>query len=153
MTKRELVRYGFVGMMLAWAVLATAAEKTSEVFVGTEGMGNTSPAAMVPFGMVQAGPDTSREASRYEFGKAHCGGYQHSDRYLWRFSQTHVSGMGVPAGGNIAILPQLAGETGESAEMDKETEIGVPGYYAVELKNGIGCEVTATERTYQCPAR
>ena len=147
MTKRELVRYGFVGMTLAGAILATASEKTSEVFVGTEGMGNTSPAAMVPFGMVQAGPDTSREASRYEFGKAHCGGYQHSDRYLWRFSQTHVSGMGVPAGGNVAILPQLAGETGESAEMNKETEIGVPGYYAVELKNGIGCEVTATERT------
>ncbi len=129
------------------ALVSLMAGAEGTVFVGTEGMGNTSPAATVPFGMVQPGPDTTPVADGYRFDKHHCGGYQHSDGFLWRFSQTHLSGMGVPAGGNVAILPQVAGETGECAAMDKATECGEPGYYAVTLKDGIRCEATASDRT------
>lgn len=34
----------------------------ANVFIGTEGKGNATPAVCVPFGMVQAGPDTSARA-------------------------------------------------------------------------------------------
>lgn len=74
-------------------------------FSGTQGMGNVTPAACVPFGLVQAGPDTTSDPLRYHFDKAHCGGYQYADEYVWRFSQTHVSGMGCAASGNIGLLP------------------------------------------------
>ena len=36
-----------------------------DLFIGTQGLGNVTPAAAYPFGLVQAGPDTS--ASRDEF--------------------------------------------------------------------------------------
>lgn len=150
-TRKVMIQTGIIGWALVGVIRTVAAGDSvagcSEVFVGTEGMGNVTPAATVPFGMVQAGPDTSAVAGEYEFGKRHCGGYQHSDGWLWRFSQTHVSGMGVPAGGNIALLPMLRDQAGESVAMDKGSEVGEPGYYAVRLSNGIRCEVTASERT------
>lgn len=115
------------------------------VFVGTDGVGNTTPAATAPFGMVQAGPDTSSSASRFEFGKRHCSGYQMKDPFVWRFSQTHVSGMGCPAGGNFGLLP-VVDESGlpyRGELMAKATEKAMPGKYHVQLENGVRVEITA----------
>lgn len=36
-----------------------AGQDRVNVFIGTSGLGHATPAATVPFGMVQAGPDTS----------------------------------------------------------------------------------------------
>ena len=114
-------------------------------FVGTQGMGNVTPAACAPFGLVQAGPDTTPDPQRYHFGKAHCGGYQHADEYVWRFSQTHVSGMGCPASGNIGLLPvtDATGLPDRGERMEKATETACPGHYGVTLANGVRCEIAA----------
>ena len=57
-------------------------------FVGTAGTGYTTPAATVPFGGVQAGPDTGT------LDWAHCSGYQYGDTLLPGLSSTHLSGTG-----------------------------------------------------------
>ena len=114
------------------------------VFIGTDGKGNVTLAACVPFGMVQAGPDTSARADGYDCGKQHCSGYQFGDPYVWRFSQTHVSGTGVPSNGDFGLLPLTDGESGDCLAMDKATESAAPGRYAVTLANGVRCEVAAT---------
>lgn len=128
-----------------WLLAAVAV--SANVFIGTDGKGNATPAACVPFGMVQAGPDTSPRASEYAYGKEHCSGYQYADRYLWRFSQTHVSGMGVPSNGDIGILPQTEKDAGSRLALLKSTESAHPGFYGVTLTNGVRCEVTATPHT------
>src|SRR5512145_2005021 len=53
--------------------------------VGTQGEGNTYPGPTAPFGMVQPGPDTN--------GEKFCG-YDYTDRFLYGFSMTHLSGTG-----------------------------------------------------------
>ena len=120
-----------------------------DVFVGTAGVGHTVPAAAHPFGMLQPGPDTCVSADAYKGDWAHCGGYQHDDQYAWRFSQYHISGMGVPAGGDFGLLPYAGGEDGtvpRGAKMLKDSETAEPGYYRVKLADGISCEATASRR-------
>ena len=54
---------------MAWGDLASYVD----LFTGTAGTGHTHPAAEVPFGMVQAGPDTGN------FKWEYCSGYQFKD--------------------------------------------------------------------------
>ena len=58
-------------------------------FVGTSATGHTSPAACVPFGMVQAGPDTIGADGLWWH---YCGGYRYEDGRIVGFSQTHLNG-------------------------------------------------------------
>ena len=51
-------------------------------FVGTDGTGHTFPGATLPFGMVQAGPDT-----RIDGSWEGCSGYHYSDSVIYGFSQ------------------------------------------------------------------
>ena len=159
-----MMRAGFVVGCLAFLSGSAALAAVNEVFVGTEGKGNATPAATVPFGMVQAGPDTTKAGDRFFFDKYHCSGYQFTDGYLARFSQTHVSGMGVQASGHFGLLPltdgvpgrlvtEVGGEDGRHCcweksplvvGMDKSTETARPGYYAVTLANGVACAMTAS---------
>ena len=59
-------------------------------FVGTGATGHTFPAACVPFGLVQAGPDTGNGTWNY------CSGYRHGDKTICGFTQTHLNGTGCP---------------------------------------------------------
>ena len=59
-------------------------------FIGTDTVGHTHPAACVPFGLVQTGPDTGTKNWKY------CAGYQWTDKEIIGFSQTHLSGAGCP---------------------------------------------------------
>ena len=68
-------------------------------FVGTSATGHTFPAACVPFGLVQAGPDTGNGSGEY------CSGYRHDDRTICGFTQTHLNGTGCPDLGDVRILP------------------------------------------------
>ncbi|MBP5314973.1 MAG: hypothetical protein J6Y87_03820, partial [Muribaculaceae bacterium] len=112
------------------------------------GVGHTVPAAAYPFGALQPGPDTCAAADAYKGDWAHCGGYQYGDEYVWRFSQYHVSGMGVPVGGDFGFLPYAGGgeSAPSSAKMQKDTEKAEPGYYSVRLSDGTLCEATASAR-------
>ncbi len=56
-------------------------------FIGTGADGNTWPAASMPFGGVQLGPDTRLNS---------CGGYASSDSIIQGFTHTHLNGPRAP---------------------------------------------------------
>ena len=108
-------------------------------FIGTSGTGHTTPAACVPFGMIQAGPDTGN--GNWD----HCSGYVYEDKTLYGFSQNHLSGTGCADLGDIRLLPFTSDEVPDCLPLDKSTEKASPGYYAVTA-GGVKTEVTATTR-------
>jgi len=121
-------------------------------FVGTGGHGHTHPAAAVPFGMVQIGPDTFNE------GWDWCSGYHYSDSSIMGFSHTHLSGTGVGDMMDVMVMP-MTGElrtepgtrekpgSGYRSRFSHSKESATPGYYSVMLDDyGIKAELTATER-------
>lgn len=134
--------------VLAGAAVAAGASVTRDVdpFIGTDGTGHVTPAAAVPFGMVMPGPD---HADR---------GWSHSSGYQWRsprtlgFSNTHISGAGIPELGDVLLMPAAgrrwhAGTQDFSAAHDKRSERASPGHYAVTLPgHGVRVELTASAR-------
>jgi len=113
-------------------------------FIGTGGHGHTYPGATVPFGMVQLSPDNGRE------GWDWCSGYHYSDSMIAGFSHTHLSGTGNSDWCDISVMPSigLIPETGRfyKVRFSHAHEQASPGYYSVVLDNGIGVELSATER-------
>ena len=121
-------------------------------FVGTSATGHTFPAACVPFGLVQAGPDTGNGTWHY------CSGYRYEDKTICGFTQTHLNGTGCPDLGDVLILPfencenvKLCKygnmEIPNGIAFDKSSEVAEPGYYAVTLDGGIKVEVAAAEHS------
>ncbi len=120
--------------------------------IGTGGHGHTFPAATVPFGMMQLGPDTRLT------GWDGCSAYHYSDDVVYGFSHTHLSGTGCSDYGDILVMattgePLLAEGEGEDTENGYRsrfrhgTERAEPGYYAVRLDDyGIKAEMTVTAR-------
>ena len=111
-------------------------------FIGTEGLGHVTPAATVPFGMIQAGPDTGVGKWNY------CSGYQYSDNAILGFSQTHLSGTGCPDLGDVSIMPFTGEFDGmQASRFKKSDEKAGPGWYEVTLaRSGIKVGITASER-------
>jgi predicted alpha-1,2-mannosidase len=121
-------------------------------FIGTGGHGHTFPGPTLPFGMVQLSPDTRLT------GWDGCSGYHYSDRIIYGFSHTHLSGTGISDYGDILLMP-MAGEPSLDALVDGQTDKGYaspfshrnerasPGYYTVVLDDGnIRAELTTTNR-------
>jgi len=121
-------------------------------FVGTGGHGHTFPGATRPFGMVQASPDTR------VLGWDACSGYHYSDYFIYGFSHTHLSGVGIPDYCDILVMPQSGAPTIVTPQPDKnergygshfshDHEIAEPGYYSVQLDDAhVGVELTTTTR-------
>lgn len=124
-------------------------------FIGTDGTGHVTPAAAVPFGMVMPGPD---HADR---------GWSYSSGYQWRapqvlgFSNTHISGAGIPELGDVLLMPVQGEPWGpdtatfatapdrahDAVSPDKALEAASPGYYTVRLPaHGVTVELTATPK-------
>ena len=128
------------------ALSSTLTFAAADPFIGTSGSGHVVPAAVYPFGGVQPGPDTAAQPTFYGHDVPHCCGYQFTDHYLYRFSQTHLIGVGCLSCGDIGLLPYVAEPTNGvyMATMDKATERAEPGYYAVSLADSrIACEISA----------
>lgn len=112
---------------------------------GGEG-GSTHPGAVMPFGMVQFGPDTPTASPS---------GYRYGDAHIEQFSLTHYSGAGCPNNEEIGIMPaaEVSASPGSSwaayaSSYAKSTEQARPGYYAVTLDGpGTAVELTATTRS------
>ncbi len=134
-----------------------------DVFLGSAGIGFAyaalTPAVQVPVGMVSLGPDTSTGIVRPPFH--HFSGYHFSDTDTLGFSHTHFIGTGVGDFGNFRFLPVAALDAERVdavgrdptalftrfSALDKATERGSPGYYAVRLpESGVEVELTATAR-------
>jgi len=144
--------------LLPAEALAEAGRHTDEpmewvdLHIGLGGHGHCFPAATMPFGAVQLGPDT------FNAGWDWCSGYNISDTSLMGFSHTHLSGTGcgdlldflVMAGtGPAKLVPgdREHPETGYRSRFSHNDEVTVPGYYSVLLKDyNIKAELTATER-------
>lgn len=145
-------------ILLAYACKTGTSEvKTNPVsyvnpFVGTDYHGHTFPAAALPGGLVQLGPDTDIK------GWDWCSGYHYSDSTLMGFSHLHRSGMGAGDWGDVLLMPttgDLKVEPGTKEDPDSgyrsrfshKEEWASPGYYAVNLKDyGIKAELTVSER-------
>ena len=108
-------------------------------FVGTDGIGHTSPAAACPFSLVAAGPDTGN------FDGEHCAGYVSGEKTVYGFSQTHVSGAGRISCGDVMILPFKDAFPGVGVPATKRdgTERAEPGFYGVTLGDGTRVEIAA----------
>ena len=108
-------------------------------FIGTGGHGHTHPAAVVPHGMVQPGPDTRCN------GWDACSGYNFSDRTVNGFTQTRLSGTGCGDMADFLLLP-YTGQVELGAKGNKldptpyaspfshADEVAAPGYYATTLQ-------------------
>lgn len=159
-------------------------------FIGTAGersyrhSANTVPGAVMPFGMLNFGPEcsytddlitTDRARRMKEEGlriPVSPGGYNYAASRIRGFSLTRLSGTGcLGASGDVPFLP-FTGEIHHSPDDDPldsyyssafshAKEEASPGYYGVELENGVTVRLSATTRsgiaefTYpaDCPAR
>ena len=143
----------FLAVLLAIGLCSCNRELTSYVnpFVGTDGHGHTFPGAIVPFGMIQPGPDTRLN------GWDGCSAYHYSDDTIYGFSHTHLSGTGCEDYGDILVMPFVGDEAHSQqwlagkeyrSHFSHRGERAEPGYYSVILdKTRVLVELTASERT------
>jgi predicted alpha-1,2-mannosidase len=128
-------------------------------FIGTGGHGHTYPGATMPFGMMQLSPDTRLD------GWDGCSGYHYSDKEIYGFSHTHLSGTGVSDYGDILLMPTNKvvfnngsdGKEGYKSVFSHAKELAEPGYYEVHLEDtNIDVALTVSERSgmhkYQFPS-
>lgn len=118
--------------------------KYVNTFIGGADNGHTFPGACVPFGLIQASPETGNDSWRY------CSGFNFADDSIIGFAQTHLNGTGCQDLGDILILP-FSGTIKDGVyknKFDKSTQKATPGYYSVTFPDyNINVEVTSTERT------
>jgi len=142
--------------LFPWAVLAAAVYLSTvscaprrvsgparwvDLFIGTDGTGHTFPGPTRPWGMVQPGPDNRDEGWDYTSG------YQYRDTLMLGFSQTRANGTGISEFGDLLLQPFSGGiATPAGTGYRKSSERAHPGYYGVELNNGIQAELTSTPR-------
>lgn len=109
--------------------------KYVDLFIGTSGdNGQVDPAACVPYGMVRICPDMKPRSHS---------GYDYSVNAISGFSINRLSGIGCGGnGGNLSIKPAAKDA---QLNMIKITEKAHPGYYTVNLDNGVKSEFTATQ--------
>ncbi|MGN1245172.1 MAG: GH92 family glycosyl hydrolase [Muribaculaceae bacterium] len=122
------------------------------LMIGTGGHGHTHPAAMVPHGMIQPGPDTRID------GWDACSGYHYSDSTINGFSHTRLSGTGCADYGDVLLMPTVgrqdvkplgerSQQTAYASTFSHENEVAEPGYYSVILdRYGVKAELTSTAR-------
>ncbi|GAA1722382.1 hypothetical protein GCM10009809_17550 [Isoptericola hypogeus] len=114
--------------------------------------GNVNAGAQVPFGAVTFGPDMPRR----DFNGS--GGYligaDATSGSINFFSLTHLSGVGCPGQGAVAMMPRATAAPLVNGSnrvtpvgFRTATESASPGYYDVGLDNGVDAEFTATQRT------
>lgn len=114
--------------------------------IGTDFHGHTHPSAMLPFGMVQLGPDTRLD------GWDGCSAFHYSDSTIYGFSHTHLSGTGCSDYGDILLMPFSDFSSGIDSSIFKSsykhsTVVASPGFYSVTLEeNNVNVSLTVSSR-------
>ncbi len=148
-TRRAWQRLAATLVLAACALNAAAAESLTryvDPFIGTDGTGHVMPGASMPWGMVAPSPDMATT------GWSYTSGYQYRTPTLLGFSNTHISGAGIPELGDVLLQPAAgarwsASTTHFAGKYDKASEAAHPGYYTVKLPgHGVTVELTATSR-------
>jgi len=117
------------------------AQQASQIdpFIGADGGGNTFPGAVVPFGILKAGPDMGDSTGNAGWlpGKPING-----------FSQTHISGSGGGAKyGNVLIQPTIGDILPADHDSVATAEHAAAGSYGVTLSRyNIGVEIASARR-------
>lgn len=133
-------------VMFLLCVQTLNAQKTNEVntLIGTDAHGHTYPGATSPFGMIQLSPDTRQDSWDG------CSGYHYSDKVIYGFSHTHLSGTGCLDYGDILFIPTIKdwNENDFSMTFEHKNESATAGIYKVKNlnKQGIDAYLTTTER-------
>ena len=128
------------------AVSAESLTRYVDPFIGTDGTGHVMPGASMPWGMVAPSPDQA------EAGWDYTSGYQYRTPTMLGFSNTHISGAGIPELGDVLLQPAVGtrwspSTTDFAGRYDKSSEAAHPGYYTVKLpEHGVTVELTATSR-------
>ncbi|MEO3928818.1 GH92 family glycosyl hydrolase [Micromonosporaceae bacterium B7E4] len=109
---------------------------------GDVGTGNTSPAAALPFGMIQLGPDTDDRTAA---------GYLDTARAITGFSLNHLSGIGCDYAGNDGSFLPVVGDPDRPDEakeaFTQDDSVAEPGYYATTLRtSNIAAAMAVTPR-------
>ena len=135
-------------LFTAFAVSAQSPDYTqyADPFVGTGDHGHTFPGPSAPFGMVQLSPDTRLK------GWDGCSGYHYSDKIIYGFTHTHLSGTGCSDYGDVLLMPTIGKPEFDnkkySSPFSHANEKASPGYYSVFLdKPKVKVELAVTKRT------
>ncbi len=114
------------------------------------GGGNTYPGAVTPWGMTAISPRNTIDSPNKDDFAGNPSGYIYGSKFIYGFSQIHLSGVGCNEWGNILIMPAI-GEISDDINFRKSeysSEAASPGYYKVLLNDyNILSEVSATTRT------
>jgi predicted alpha-1,2-mannosidase len=119
--------------------------------IGSSNGGNTFPGALLPFGMLQWSPETTRGKHNRT---AAPGGYLYSAPRIRGFSLTHLSGTGCAgASGDVPFMPITTAITTSPSVDDKDglyasdfhhtDEHAEAGYYEAQLANGTKVQLSA----------
>ncbi len=156
-----LGRIGIIGLLAGVMFLNSCQRSLTDYvnpFVGTDGHGHTFPGAVLPFGMVQASPDTRLDGWDGCSGYHYCADTTQTDTaYIYGFSHTHLSGTGCSDYGDLLIMP-FSYENGEipdslgysfyQSTFSHRNEKAEPGYYRVVLdRNRVMAELTVHKRS------
>jgi predicted alpha-1,2-mannosidase len=127
----------------------------TDLFIGTGGFpwmsALNSVAACVPFGMVRLGPDT--QSWFIDARNLNRSGYHYGDNEIIGFSHNRLVGADSKEGGAFRVFPTTAGRmegdrgAGRTVKFSHADERVFPGYYGVQLANGVKAEMTTTTRT------
>lgn len=153
MTKIKLITSIVVLLLCFQGLNAQKANKVNTL-IGTDAHGHTYPGATSPFGMIQLSPDTRQDSWDG------CSGYHYSDKVIYGFSHTHLSGTGCLDYGDILFIPTIKdwNEKDFSMTFSHKNETASAGYYAISNLNNqsIDAYLTTTPRVgfhkYSFPA-
>lgn len=106
------------------------------LYIGTaDDFGQMTPGATVPYSQIQVCPDSKPRQHP---------GYDYEQPTISGFSINRLSGVGGSGcGGNVSLMPD---PTGKDVRLLKHTEQASPGYYSVQLSNGVWFTATADHR-------
>ena len=106
------------------------------LYMGTaDDYGQMTPGATVPYSQIQVCPDSKPRQHP---------GYDYEVPTISGFSINRLSGVGGSGcGGNVSLMPD---PTGNDVRLLKHTEQASPGYYSVQLSNGVWFTATADRR-------
>ena len=153
---RKKSKFNIAAILMLLCTLGLNAQKSNYVnpIVGTDAHGHTYPGATSPFGMIQLSPDTRQDSWDG------CSGYHYSDKVIYGFSHTHLSGTGCLDYGDILFIPTIKAwsEKDFSMTFSHKNETASAGYYAISNLNNqsIDAFLTTTPRVgfhkYSFPA-
>lgn len=147
MKKNVIIVLSFIVLSLLNNGCSTKKDYTGYVnrSIGSGKHGKVVPAAVVPFGMVQCGPNTREGDVGYNFYDTRIKGFSHVNKGGSGCSDFHDILFVPLSGSRWDIKNTTYPKEGFPTEFSHDNEIAQPGYYQVKLGN-LKTELTVTSR-------